>query len=53
MIQTFPKQHGINQGLALAVINIQTANVFTFNDEGHQPAVIVLDVDPGQPAAIA
>jgi hypothetical protein len=53
MVERFLQQDGIHQGLAFVVIQIQAADVFALDREGHGPVIILPDPEPGQSAALA
>jgi hypothetical protein len=42
VIERFPKLQGIDQGLAVSVVDIQPVQVFAFNQKADNPAVILI-----------
>jgi hypothetical protein len=53
MVERFLQQDRINQSLTFVVIQIQAADVFALDREGHGPVIILPDPEPGQPSALA
>jgi hypothetical protein len=53
LVQGFPKQQRVDRGPAPAVIDIQPVDLLAFDQEGHNPAIVLFDPDTGQPGAMA